>query len=313
MTANVRHSKVEAVLVARNGEPGPLDEPGFHFTRTGLDIDPGVTFDQWEKFGRKLQLADIGIQWALGDWLIHGENHWPDKYEQAVLATGYREGTLMNYAFVARAIPNSRRRESVDYSTHVEVASLPADEADRILARAAGNPDIGRDTVRKEAQRVKRKLKLTPSELEVIHTPDVKDFLETYIQILKDQEMDLPKSAPFLRNMVHAHIGQAQWQLDRTVESDCEVIMEAVEELLGPQDDIAHWLQARGYFMRDPELTERIDYMCEQKMIKPEKQGGKKDTQRGDMVTNYLPYYARTGDAYNAHRANSIYSQGEQE
>lgn len=280
----------ELSLVTQNGEPGPLDEPGFTFTPTGLKIDPKVKFPEWERYGRKLQLADRGVQWAIGDWLLHGETNWPDKYDQAVEITGFREQTLMNYVTVARAIPDYRRRELVDFSTHAEVCSLPENEADRILAQAAGDPRITRDVVRKEAQRIKRRLKQNPSELELIHDVEVRDYLTIYIDSLKDWEKTIPPKAPFLRNMLHAHIGQAQWQLDRTLENDCNAILEMFEN--GPDratdDDIFQWLQKAGYFMRDPELDERLQYMVESKMLQPVSvEGSRQEGRRGVMLDLY--------------------------
>lgn len=287
--------KTDLVLVSQDQERGPLDEPGFTFTPTGLKIEPNVKFPEWENYGRKLQLADRGVQWAIGDWLLHGENHWPDKYDQAVEVTGFREQTLLNYVTVARAIPDYRRRELVDFSTHAEVASLPENEADRILAQAAGDPRVTRDVVRKEAQRIKRRLKQNPSELELIHDPEVREFVGIYIDSLKDWEKTIPPKAPFLRNMLHAHIGQAQWQLDRTLSTDCDAILEMFEGVAGGEgvyratdDDIFQWLQKVGYFMRDPELDERLQYMLEHKMLQLVScEGSRQEGRRGTMLDLY--------------------------
>lgn len=295
---------------------GPLDEPGFTFTATGLTIDPDVTFEQWEKYGRKLQLADKGIQWALGDWVIFGEGKFKERATQAVEFSGLKVKTLQNYATVAKAVDKSRRRDSdvVDFSTHAEVAMLPDDEQERILAKAEGNPvEFTSREARKEARRSKRKLGLIPDETDLLHTEEVQTFLDGYIEILQGLDAHVPPAALFLRNMIQAHIGQAQWQKERTIESDCGVVMEAVEETLGPDDEIFMWLINRGYFMSDPDLDERLELMCANKQIYRVKQGGRKDTQRGDMVTVYHPQYEGTGDAVNVARANSIYSMGERE
>lgn len=294
MQANVRPIKPELdmALVSQSEERGPMDEPGFRFTRIGLDILPGIKFENWEKFGRKLQLAERGIQWAIGDWLNYGEQNYGDMYTQAVELTGYAEQTLMNYKAVAKAFKEtSRRRENVDFSTHAEVVGLPEDAADRILAQAEADPRVSRDIVRKEAQRAKRKLNKNPSEIEVLHEPAVRDFLTTYVDSLKDWEKIIPSSAPFLRNMLHAHIGQALWQIERTVEGDCNVIYEAVEAVDGITDDeLFTALQDKGYFMRDPEIDDRIEMMVEKKRVKWIKMGGRKDDQRGDMTEILVPY-----------------------
>src|ERR1051325_2180270 len=115
MTSANLAASPKVVTIAR----GPLDDPGFTFTSTGLDIDPDVTYEQWERYGRKLQLADQGIQWALGDWVIFGEGKFKERAAQAVQFTGKKIKTLQNYATVAKAVKKSRRRDSdvVEFST----------------------------------------------------------------------------------------------------------------------------------------------------------------------------------------------------
>lgn len=255
---------------------GPLDEPGFRFTPTGLVISPRVTFDEWTHYGRKLQIAERGIQWALGDWLIHGENHWPDKYDQAIEWTGYKEGTLMNYATVARAIPggdNSRRRELVDYSTHVEVASLEPEEQEQILAKAAGE-GLSRNRVRREAEKVKRAKKERKEETEWVLDPTARAYLDGYMDELVVQEGDMPSGCPSLRMMNHAHVAQAQWQKNRTIQADCLAIVEVFQGDEGTEGTerasdsyISTWLNRNGYFMSDFDLDERLELMVEKKML----------------------------------------------
>lgn len=290
--------------LARTPEPdmvqvlsGPLDEPGITFTSTGLIIDPSVSYEQWERYGRKLQLAEKGIQWALGDWMIHGETFFKDRAEQAVEFTGLKLKTLQNYATVAEKVEKSRRRDSdvVDFSTHAEVASLSAKQQERLLAKAERESLTSRE-VRREATRIKRQEGKQKSELEIILTPEVQEYLDRYVTELKQFESSVPLTASFLRNMVQAHIGQAQWQKERTLSSDCDVILEAIDEYNGiSDDDLFMWLQKRGYFMRDPELDERLEYMLAQRMISETDAGaaGKQDERRGKLPTFYVRYYKK--------------------
>lgn len=276
---------------------GPLDEPGITFTSTGLIIDPSVSYEQWERYGRKLQLAEKGIQWALGDWMIHGETHFKERASQAVEFTGLKLKTLQNYATVAESVEKSRRRDSdvVDFSTHAEVASLSAKQQERLLAKAERDNLTSRE-VRREATRLKRQEGKQKSELEIILSPEVQEFLDRYITQLKELESLVPLTAAFLRNMVQAHIGQAQWQKERCLDSDCEVILEAIDEYNGiSDDDLFTWLQNRGYFMRDPELDERLEHMLTAKMISETDAGsaGKQDERRGKLPTFYIRYFKK--------------------
>lgn len=276
---------------------GPLDEPGISFTATGLKIEAWVSFEQWQQYGRKLQLAEKGIQWALGDWMIHGETYFKERAAQAVEFTGLKLKTLQNYATVAEAVEKSRRRDSdlVDFSTHAEVASLSPKQQERLLAKAERESLTSRE-VRREATRIKRQEGRQKSELEIILTPEVQEFLGKYISQLKEFESTVPLTASFLRNMVQAHIGQAQWQKERCLASDCEVILEAIDEYNGiSDDDLFTWLQNRGYFMRDPELDERLEHMLATNMISETDAGaqGKQEDRRGKLPTFYVRYFKK--------------------
>src|SRR5689334_6846561 len=81
---------------------GPLDEDGIKFTQLGLKIEDKVPYEQWAQYGRKLALVKKGVQWAIGDWINHGERRYGETYAQAVAETGLSEEVLMNYASVAR-------------------------------------------------------------------------------------------------------------------------------------------------------------------------------------------------------------------
>ena len=57
-------------------------------------------------------------------------------YAQAVSESDFAQQTLMNYKWTAGAIEFSRRREKVSFGVHAELASLPRDQQDEMLARA---------------------------------------------------------------------------------------------------------------------------------------------------------------------------------
>lgn len=228
--------------------------------------------------------------------MVHGETYFKERASQAVEFTGLKLKTLQNYATVAEAVEKSRRRDSdlVDFSTHAEVASLSPKQQERILAKAEREGLTSRE-VRREATRVKRQEGKRKSELEIILTSEVQEFLDRYITQLKEFESSVPLTASFLRNMVQAHIGQAQWQKERCLASDCDVILEAIDEYNGiSDDDLFSWLQDRGYFMRDPELDERLEHMLAANMISETDAGhGKQDERRGKLPTFYVRYFKK--------------------
>lgn len=289
---------------------GLLNYPECTFATTGLIIPSGMTFERWEQLGSDLRVAAKGVQFWIGDWIRYGEHAYGEKYAQAIEATGLEEKTLRNYVYVAEHIEMSRRRDNVDFSTHAEVASLPAKEQERILNQAAAENTPHR-RIRQEARRTKRRLKLISDEVELLHTDEVQQFLEGYVEVLKGLDDHVPASALFLHNMIRFHVEQALWQKERTVEADCAAILEMFEGDYGVYTandaDIFKWLIRSGYYMSDPDLDDRLELMVEKKMLKRERQGGKKETQRGDMVDLYMLPNQRTGDAATVAKSEAGY------
>lgn len=273
-----------------------LDIPGCEFTPVSLTLPPNLSFDQWVRIGRQLQYANLAVQWWIGDWLVYGEHRWREKYAQAVEQFGRAEQTLMNYHSVAKAISSSRRREQVSYSVHAELVGIPEEEQDRILDEAERDPEYTVKQARRESRRVQRRLGKEKSEIELVHTPEVQEFLNGYIETLKKLEESVPLTARFLRNMFQAHSAQAHWQLNRTIADDCEAIMLPIRKYGAvAEDDLYTWLIEHGYFMSDPEFEERLEYMQSDKakMISKTDAGkaGKQDERRGKLPQMYVKWF----------------------
>jgi hypothetical protein len=83
-----------------------------------------------------MYLISDSSAWWLGDWLIYGQTHYPDRYKRAVLETALDYQTLRNYAWIARKFTQSRRRDKLSFQHHAEVASLTQEEQDMWLTRA---------------------------------------------------------------------------------------------------------------------------------------------------------------------------------
>lgn len=104
---------------------------------TAASFDPRLSFDAWQRIGRKVGSQANASCWWLGDWLAFGRFKYGRRYKEAIAATGLDYQTLRNYAAVARRFDPSRRRVEVSFQHHAEVASLPNDEQNRLLALAA--------------------------------------------------------------------------------------------------------------------------------------------------------------------------------
>lgn len=106
-------------------------------TETSLIIlDPDFPFEEYEDLGEALAGFHRSSCWWIGDWILHGEGTYGEKYAQAMTVTRLAEGTLMNYASVCRRVPRSRRRIGLPFSVHTEIASLSPQEQKHWLAVA---------------------------------------------------------------------------------------------------------------------------------------------------------------------------------
>ncbi|MDA0638483.1 LmbU family transcriptional regulator [Nonomuraea sp. MCN248] len=104
--------------------------------RTSLSLPPGLPLSEWRHLGRQMYLIADSSAWWLGDWLIYGQTHYPDRYKRAITETSLDYQTLRNYAWIARKFPQSRRRAKLSFQHHAEVAGLPPEEQDTWLTRA---------------------------------------------------------------------------------------------------------------------------------------------------------------------------------
>jgi hypothetical protein len=105
-------------------------------SRLGLHFPAALTYPSWERAGVQLARILESSAWCLGDWLVCGQQNYADRYVRAIDAAGLDYQTLRNYAWVARRFTVERRRESLSFQHHAEVASLGVAEQDEWLDRA---------------------------------------------------------------------------------------------------------------------------------------------------------------------------------
>jgi hypothetical protein len=102
-----------------------------------LPLPADLPYDRWATMGRALGLMDRAGRWWIADWLNYGEQRYGERYSQALEDTGLAYQTLQNIAYVGRRWEGYRRRETLPWSLHAEVASLPPEEQDVWLDLAA--------------------------------------------------------------------------------------------------------------------------------------------------------------------------------
>lgn len=105
--------------------------------RTWMRLPGDLQLTDWCRIGAQLLTVSDSSSWWIGDWLVFGCDRYPGRYRRAMAETALDYQTLRNYAWVARAFEPSRRRDSLTFHHHMEVAALPPAEQDHWLDFAA--------------------------------------------------------------------------------------------------------------------------------------------------------------------------------
>jgi hypothetical protein len=136
-SASIR-SRVEALPVPVQAGAGVGAHSGdvVVVPRRGLQFRQQLPFDRWVGVGRQLSEICTSSAWCLGDWLVYGEATYRARYRDAIEQTSLDYQTLRNYAWVAKRFSLSRRRDSLSFAHHGEVAALPEPEQDFWLRKA---------------------------------------------------------------------------------------------------------------------------------------------------------------------------------
>lgn len=113
-----------------------LEEAGA-LTPTSLVLtDTDITYERFEALGFFLGRMNRSCAFWIGDWLNFGDDVHGAYTYQAAEVTGLAPQTLANRASVCRKIPPNRRRMSLPFGVHAEVAYLEPLERDRWLDKA---------------------------------------------------------------------------------------------------------------------------------------------------------------------------------
>jgi hypothetical protein len=125
-----------------------------------LDLPKNQTFAEWLDVGKNLAGANKMLNWWIGDWWAAGSHRYGERAKAAAEGLFGREfQTLMNAASVCRAFETSRRRETLSFAHHAEVASLPPEQADELLDRAErdgwNRSDLRAEAAARKPERIK--------------------------------------------------------------------------------------------------------------------------------------------------------------
>jgi hypothetical protein len=115
---------------------GPPANGAMRMKRSGIVFSDRLSFQAWETVGKRLMSLADSASWWIADWLIYGESQFQDRYQEAIKTTSLNYKTLRNYTWVARRFDMSRRRDSLSFGHHAEVAALDRPEQDFWLRKA---------------------------------------------------------------------------------------------------------------------------------------------------------------------------------
>lgn len=118
------------------GRTAPGTAPFPRTDRTSLRLPARLNMDDWLSIGQTLTATADSAAWWLGDWLVYGQDRFPERYRQAINGTSLDYQTLRNYAWIARKFPSDRRRVGLSMQHHAEVAAMPTPLQDIWLNRA---------------------------------------------------------------------------------------------------------------------------------------------------------------------------------
>lgn len=172
-------SKPQILPPAKHRAIAEYDITGAKFSPTELQLDEGLSENEWMAVGRAIShFCQSSFFWA-GDFLLYGDRHFGKKvtYDLAQQATGYSRTALYSCAYVAKRFPPERRVEALTFYHHSVLAKFLPDLADQLLVEAVEYGYTARQ-IRKLADEATGKKKDT-----TYHTVTLKLSDEMYQQL----------------------------------------------------------------------------------------------------------------------------------
>jgi hypothetical protein len=136
--------------------PVSLAPTPVRLTTTAWSPQEYLSVADWVRQGRWLGALGRGSGWWIGDWIRYGNARYGERYGPAAQLTGYDEHSLRNMAYVAGRFEGPRRRESLSFSHHAELAGLSTEEQDLWLDRTEAG-ELSVRSLRSELRQARRR------------------------------------------------------------------------------------------------------------------------------------------------------------
>ncbi len=108
------------------------------FTSVGYAAPSGISYEEWIRAGEAIRRIDRFKNFAIGDWLLTGEQKFGEMYSQAM--DDFEWGSydkVTKLVWVARKVPPENRRTDLTWTHHHHVAGLLPCEQKEWLQYAA--------------------------------------------------------------------------------------------------------------------------------------------------------------------------------
>ena len=112
-----------------------------------------VSYDDWAERGiglrselRQIEGEASRLYWDIGNWLVYGENAFPDQWSQMADDFGFSRETVRNMMWVASKIPPEEVKPELSWWHHQAVAALPQGDRAAVLETAIDDALSVKDT-----------------------------------------------------------------------------------------------------------------------------------------------------------------------
>jgi len=155
------------------------------FNNTSLQFRRIPSLDEFESICNTLGAMDRSIMWWIGDALAYGEITYGETYTQFAELTGKDIETIKKAKKVCERVEIGRRRPSLSFSHHDEVAYLESDQQEFYLAKAE----------KEKLTRKELRIALGKGPLATLHTGEIEwytpeDYIESVRKVMGSIDID---------------------------------------------------------------------------------------------------------------------------
>lgn len=88
----------------------------FDLSVDALRVVGEVGFNDWQRAGEQLFVAESSVQWYLGDWWLAGQERFAAEYRDGLERLAVTHGRLVEYGRVARVFPPRLESKALKFS-----------------------------------------------------------------------------------------------------------------------------------------------------------------------------------------------------